>query len=108
MSVLIYSAEENDQNVGRCEKMLQLCVYMLQKFVQLDEPTIAWEALCAANPSLDKALIKGFFQRSNYSFYNGDLKMCKMFPEISHPVTSCPLHRFVAELYLLLAASKVL
>lgn len=39
-------------------------VYMLQKSVQLDEPTIArnWEALCAANPSLDKALIKGFFQ----------------------------------------------
>jgi hypothetical protein len=57
---------------------------------------------------LIKLLSKDSFKRSNYSFYNGDLKMCKMFPEISHPVTSCPLHTFVAELYLLLAASKVL
>ncbi len=57
---------------------------------------------------LIKLLSKDSFKRSNYSFYNGDLKMCKMFPEISHPVTSSPLHRFVAELYLLLAASKVL
>lgn len=57
---------------------------------------------------LIKLLSKDSFKRSNYSFYNGDLKMCKMFPEISHPVTSCPLHRFVAELYLPLAASKVL